>query len=117
MPEAQATTTLSCSSSTFPACLPSADDGATVAIAWPTQAVIDAFAATLSGELAMPGTAGYRLYSFNARSHSPRPAMVVFAEDDADVQKAVAFARDAGIRLAVSSTGHHQDVRATKICC
>eukprot|EP00750_Incisomonas_marina_P029246 INCI7080.4.p1 GENE.INCI7080.4~~INCI7080.4.p1 ORF type:complete len:544 (-),score=84.51 INCI7080.4:795-2426(-) len=100
-----------CSASTFPACLPPSSTDMPGYNPWPTQADIDDFAARVQGSVAQPGESGYMLFTFNARTHVPRPAIVFSPANVADVQAAVIFARDHGMRLSVSSTGHHQDVR------
>jgi hypothetical protein len=101
-----------CNSSTFPACLPPiASDSSMGDPAWPTQDDIDTLAGELDGSLAQPGFGDYRLYTFNARTNVPRPAVEVFPQSISDVQRAIAFAKAHGMRLSVASTGHHQDVR------
>lgn len=94
-----------CNSNTFPACLPTTLRKEGDGFVWPSQSEIDIFAETLDGSVAQPGESAYKLYTFNARTHVPRPALIVFPASTADVQKAIFFAQNYGIRLSVSSTG------------
>jgi len=101
-----------CSSTTFPACLPPVDILRTDSVSdWPSQDDVELFAEQLTGTVAEPGSYDYRLYSYNARTNTPRPSFVVFPESTEDVTHALAFAQLYGMRVSVSSTGHHQDVR------
>jgi hypothetical protein len=72
------------------------------------RAAVDAFAAALRGDLVRVGDDAYedarKLY--NAMIDK-RPALIARCLDVADVMAAVAFARDAGLPLAVRGGGHH----------
>ena len=73
-----------------------------------TPEAIDAFAAQLRGDLVCPDDAAYddvrKLY--NAMIDK-RPALIARCQDVADVMAAIAFARDAGLPLAVRGGGHN----------
>lgn len=73
-----------------------------------TPEAIDAFAAVLRGSLVRPAADDYdearKLY--NAMIDK-RPALIARCQDAADVMAAVAFARDAGLPLAVRGGGHN----------
>jgi FAD binding domain/Berberine and berberine like len=68
---------------------------------------VEELRARLQGELLPPGEEGYdeasRAWNLNARQ---RPAVVVMAENAADVLLAVRFARDEGLGVGVMATGH-----------
>jgi FAD/FMN-containing dehydrogenase len=68
---------------------------------------LDAFAATLTGPLLLPDAPGYEeaRHVWN-RLHDRRPAVIVQAADASDVQRAVIFARESGLEIAVRSGGH-----------
>ncbi|MEM9304815.1 MAG: hypothetical protein AAGE01_22070, partial [Pseudomonadota bacterium] len=65
--------------------------------------------AELTGRLLLPSSAEYdrarRVFSFNPRTDR-RPALIVQAAGDADVARAIAFARSHGLPLAVRAGGH-----------
>ena len=69
--------------------------------------VVEELRARLRGALLRPGEEGYdeasRAWNLNARQ---RPAVVVMAENAADVLLAVRFAREAGLGVGVMATGH-----------
>jgi FAD/FMN-containing dehydrogenase len=68
---------------------------------------IEQLRSRISGDVFTPEDAGYHdaLAGFNlAVAHTPRVAVVVSNVDD--VVRATAFARDAGMRVAVQCTGH-----------
>ena len=71
------------------------------------DASIQAFAATLRGELVRPGDASYddtrKVYN---GMHDRRPALIVLAAGVADVIAAVRFARERELVLAVRGGGH-----------
>jgi FAD/FMN-containing dehydrogenase len=72
------------------------------------EQALNAFAAGLQGDLVRPGDAGYddarRLY--NAMIDR-RPAIIARCASPADVQRAVNFAREHGLLLAVRGGGHN----------
>jgi FAD/FMN-containing dehydrogenase len=65
-------------------------------------------AGTVRGRVFLPGDAGHRVHSdlFNRRYRDRRPAAVVCVADTADVQRAIAWAREHGVPLVARSTGH-----------
>ena len=68
---------------------------------------LDGLLAGLKGAAYMPGDEGYdggrAAWNLNADQH---PALVVMAEDAADVVAAVRYARDRGLGVGVMATGH-----------
>ena len=72
-------------------------------------------AAALSGEVVLPGSPRYDEVRRPQipRFHAVRPQAVVLCRTPADVAEAVAFARRAGIELAVRSGGHDFAGRST----
>lgn len=53
------------------------------------------------------------IQTYNLRTGPPQPLLVVYAATPVDVALALSLARNHTLRLAVRSTGHHQDVRNT----
>ena len=74
----------------------------------PTPEAIDAFAASLRGALVRAGDDTYddARALYNAMIDK-RPALIARCVDAADVRSAIAFARDAGLPLAVRGGGHN----------
>jgi hypothetical protein len=74
----------------------------------PTPEAVEAFAANLRGDLIRAGDDAYddarKLY--NAMIDK-RPALIARCQDVTDVMTAIAFARDAGLPLAVRGGGHN----------
>lgn len=70
---------------------------------------IDRLRASLKGQLILPTDAGYdaarRVWSFNPRTDL-RPGIIARCADAGDVQKAIRFAREQGLEIAVRSGGH-----------
>lgn len=63
--------------------------------------------AALRGEVIAPGDPGYdKARAIFYGGHDPRPALVVRPADAADVARAVDFARESGLALAVRGGGH-----------
>lgn len=81
---------------------PPSTDRAVTAADW------DGLRRRLSGTLRLPSDTGYASVSqlFNRRFDAVRPAGVVSATSVADVQAAVAFARDHGLPVTARSGGH-----------
>lgn len=72
-----------------------------------SDAAVDTFAASLRGDLCPPGSDGYKTARTLWNAMSDRhPALVVRALGASDVQKAVTFARENGLLLAIRSGGH-----------
>ena len=68
---------------------------------------VDAFAASLSGTVIRPDDDGYdAARTVNNRRYDRRPTLIVRAADAADVARAVTFARDHDLELAVRAGGH-----------
>lgn len=81
---------------------------------WPTSQEINAFASQIVGGVTIKGDAGYQVpFTYNLRTQSPKPAFVVTPANEDDIAHALTFVRTHHIRVAVMSTGHHQDVRNT----
>ncbi|TKR27091.1 FAD-binding oxidoreductase [Cellulomonas hominis] len=73
----------------------------------PSTQDLDALRSRFSGRLVEPDDPGYDdLRVVVLGGVEPRPAVIARPLDDADVAAAVAFARDAGLPLAVRSGGH-----------
>ncbi|MFJ9810807.1 FAD-binding oxidoreductase [Streptomyces sp. NPDC101158] len=68
-------------------------------------AAATALAQSLSGAVVLPGDAAYEQVR-NVFSHKGSPDVVVRCTDAEDVRKAVAFAREQGLRISVRSGGH-----------
>lgn len=68
---------------------------------------IDLLRTQIAGQVVLPGDDGYdtarEQFSFR---DDPHPAIIVRATCEADVARGVAFARSAGLRIAVRSGGH-----------
>ncbi|HEU4920911.1 MAG TPA: FAD-binding oxidoreductase [Candidatus Limnocylindrales bacterium] len=68
---------------------------------------LEAFAATLSGELLRPGSPGYDIArEANNALYDRRPIAIVRAADAADVARTVTLAAESGVELAIKSGGH-----------
>ena len=67
---------------------------------------IDDLRRELTGEVIGPDDAGYDEARVVIYREDARPAVIIRAETDADVVRAVDLARDAGLELAVRSGGH-----------
>lgn len=78
---------------------------------------LKALAKQLKGDLLLPSDDGYemarRVASFNPRTDQ-RPAMIARCADTSDVQRAVTFARDNALEIAVRGGGH--DVLSRSVC-
>ena len=71
------------------------------------QTRLDLLRASIQGIVAVPGDAAYdpARMSWNL-SFQHQPAVIVVAENAADVVEAVRFARAEGLEIAVQATGH-----------
>jgi FAD/FMN-containing dehydrogenase len=68
---------------------------------------LDAFAATLSGELLRPASPGYDAAREVINTlYDKRPIAIVRAADAADVARTVTLAAETGVELAIKSGGH-----------
>lgn len=74
----------------------------------PSQSALDTLAASIEGSLAFPGSADYEEARtvWNAMIDR-KPALVVRCKTAGDVQKAVQFARDLNLLVAVRGGGHN----------
>src|SRR5436190_21176208 len=74
----------------------------------PTDAQWQAFAATLDGTLVRPGDPAYAVAHrlFDPRFDGVHPQGVVRCASEADIQRAIAFARDHRLHFAARSGGH-----------
>jgi len=81
---------------------------------WPTAEEIADLASRLNGTLQTEDDPDFQVGpTYNLRTGPPRPSIIVRPSSREDIAEALRFARDHVIRVAVSSTGHHQDVRNT----
>ena len=79
-----------------------------MAIMRETNSELRALRALMTGDAVAPGDAGYdeaRL-AWNLAADQ-RPDVVAFPENESDVAFAVAYAREAGLRVSVQGTGHN----------
>jgi FAD/FMN-containing dehydrogenase len=73
----------------------------------PSALDLDAFAATLSGTILLPGSEGYdTAREVNNALYDKRPIAIVRAADAADVARTVTLAAETGVELAIKSGGH-----------
>jgi FAD/FMN-containing dehydrogenase len=91
---------------------------ATLAAPWGNQpSPLDRLRASLKGQLILPTDLGYdsarRVWSFNPQTDL-RPSVIARCADATDVQKAIRFAREQGLEIAVRSGGH--DIRGASVC-
>eukprot|EP01064_Diplonema_japonicum_P035695 TRINITY_DN781_c0_g1_i1.p1 TRINITY_DN781_c0_g1~~TRINITY_DN781_c0_g1_i1.p1 ORF type:complete len:531 (+),score=112.59 TRINITY_DN781_c0_g1_i1:42-1634(+) len=82
---------------------------------WPRRRAWNRMKRILSGGLVLRGEEGYSVEGmyYNTRTNNPQPAAIATPVTVWDVSRLMRFARRHRLRVAVLSTGHHVDMRAT----
>lgn len=80
---------------------------------WPTDKNFLELREKLIGNLFLPEDAKYNPWTYNLRTNNPRPAAIVQVKSREDIVQTLSFSRQYNIRIAVQSTGNHQDIRNT----
>lgn len=80
---------------------------------WPTKEEFNNLKATIGPSLILRGEKEYYPYTYNNRTNNPEPAVIAYVKSKQEIQTILKFAQKHKIRLAVQSTGHHQDIRNT----
>jgi len=79
---------------------------------WPTQYDVRRLSKRLTGTLVELNDENYQTpHTYNQRTGPPKPAFIVTPVTTRDISESLHFCRHHVIRVAVISTGHHQDVR------
>lgn len=89
---------------TFPFVLPSDAN-------WPTKDKFQALKARLPGKAFLRSEKGYNPHTWNTRTNTPKPAIIIVPTNLTEIQIAFQFAVENNIRVSVQSTGQHQDIR------
>lgn len=78
---------------------------------WPNISFYSNLKSKLNGNMYLKGENGYKPFTWNRITNSPKPAVIVQPKNTDDVIEAMKFAKNYGMMISVASTGHHQDVR------
>lgn len=78
---------------------------------WPNDTDFIAYYNTTPNVISLRNDSNYKPYTYNTRTNTPKPVVIVTPTEISHIKDAINFARSKKLKISIQSTGSHPDIR------